>query len=88
MESFEDREIERITYRENGKLDEIVLTGDVHIEYLQENTWMLRVGGVHLKCKDVIIDWINDDQGKVPEEQEKAELEELRLSEGNGNGND
>lgn len=71
MTDFEEKDIERITYRENGDVDEVVLTGDIHIEYLQGDTYMVHAGGVAMKCQNLVIDWIDEDMGKVPERKEK-----------------
>lgn len=71
--SFADKNIERIVYKSDGSLDEIVLTGDVHIEWLHDDVWMVQIGGVHLRCKDLKINWVDDEVGKVPEKLSKEE---------------
>ena len=57
-------ERERLTWRADGRIDEIVSNGSVHMEYISGDTYFIRVGGLRLFANDLTFDSIQP--GHIP----------------------
>lgn len=78
--SFKERGIERMVYDETDeKLDELVMTGDIHIERTgtHNQCWMIRVGGVMMMCNNLRVESVSKERGDVP--PQKGNLEGLSV---------
>lgn len=78
QQTFKDRGIERMSMSPDGKLDELLLTGDVHIERTgnqdSDQVWFLRIGGIAFLCDNLNITEIDEEFGPVPPVVEKHSL--------------
>lgn len=60
----EDRE--RIAWRDDGRLDEIVTNSGVHVEWTQGDTYLVQIGGLRCFCRDFRLDEAVSDYGRLP----------------------